>query len=258
VLSELIKVMPNEDYIYFGDNKNAPYGCKTERQLLELMIENITSVLRFGVKAVVIACNTISTTIFHKLSYYFPDLKFFGIFPPVEINLLHKRKTLLLCTFNTSKMYKNGEFLTVLPLNDLAKEIENNMNNLENVNVSKNLIDASLVWTRGENKDHILSERQLKMIIDHRLHYFDVVILGCTHYFFVSKKIFDHFRPQVILGGEKFTARRVKLSLNKLNSIKNISKNQLIFFGETAEYNFQFFNKNFPKCEILKKIVKNI
>jgi glutamate racemase len=264
VLGELIKAMPNERFIYFGDNKNAPYGCKTERHLLELTMDNIFSVLPFGIKAIVFGCNTISTTIFHRIAYFFPDIKFFGIFPPVEINLLHKRKTLLLCTPNTAKSFISGSCLTILPLENLACEIEQNMFSLDRVDVHKNLSDAveKLDNINTDSclikKDHFLSLQNLKMIIDHRLHYFDVIILGCTHYFFVSKKISDHFRPLVILGGEKFTARRVKMFLGQCEKHKIVSKNQLIFFGENALVNYNFFNQVFPQVKISKKIVKNL
>ena len=40
VLKELVRLMPNENYLYFGDNKNAPYGVKTAEQVREIMLKN--------------------------------------------------------------------------------------------------------------------------------------------------------------------------------------------------------------------------
>ena len=40
VLKELVRLMPNENYLYFGDNKNAPYGVKTAEQVRKIMLKN--------------------------------------------------------------------------------------------------------------------------------------------------------------------------------------------------------------------------
>ena len=34
VLTELVKVLPNEDYIYYSDSKNNPYGDKTQKEII--------------------------------------------------------------------------------------------------------------------------------------------------------------------------------------------------------------------------------
>lgn len=58
VLREAIKIMPNEDYIYFGDSKNAPYGMKSVDEVRELTFKAVEFLLSKGVKGVAIACNT--------------------------------------------------------------------------------------------------------------------------------------------------------------------------------------------------------
>ena len=65
VLEELLKVMPNENYLYFGDGKNAPYGNKTTFQLTEVVMQNIFKIMPLGIKGIVFGCNTISTTFMH-------------------------------------------------------------------------------------------------------------------------------------------------------------------------------------------------
>ena len=50
VLRELIKVMPNEDYIYLGDSRNAPYGTKSLEQVRELSFHNAGVLLEQGAK----------------------------------------------------------------------------------------------------------------------------------------------------------------------------------------------------------------
>ena len=58
VLAQLQKLMPNEDFIYLGDSKNAPYGTKNEEEIKKHTKDCITRLIDMGVKAVVIACNT--------------------------------------------------------------------------------------------------------------------------------------------------------------------------------------------------------
>lgn len=55
VLKELVKVMPNEDFIYYGDSKHAPYGTKTLEEVRRLTILHTQELLSQGAKAVAIA-----------------------------------------------------------------------------------------------------------------------------------------------------------------------------------------------------------
>lgn len=253
VLSELKKRLPNESFIYFGDNKNAPYGCRKERDLLCLTMRSLQELKKYPLKCVVLGCNTLSTTIMRELCYYNPEIKFFGTYPPVEINKIRNRKVLLLCTKNTAKNYKTSDNLCVLPMCNLAIDIERNIFDLSKVDFYKHVMESfedyygsslsnDVLTTKGTQ----MTTKNLKMIFDHRLRYFEVVILGCTHYFFIKNKIFDHFRPHIILGGESFTANKVKLYLQNKEMLEKDRKNQMIFVGDSAELNKRVFKANFP------------
>ena len=59
VLNHLLTQLPNEDFVYFGDTANAPYGSKNTEDVLELTVRNIRMLSeKYFAKAVVIACNT--------------------------------------------------------------------------------------------------------------------------------------------------------------------------------------------------------
>ena len=62
VLRELVRLMPNENYIFFGDSKNAPYGGKSLEEVRKLTECHVRHLLSEGAKAVVIACNTATST----------------------------------------------------------------------------------------------------------------------------------------------------------------------------------------------------
>ena len=58
VLRELMALMPNENYIFFGDSANAPYGTKTLDEVVKLTCKDAAYLYEQGVKAIVVACNT--------------------------------------------------------------------------------------------------------------------------------------------------------------------------------------------------------
>ncbi|MBY6770125.1 aspartate/glutamate racemase family protein, partial [Clostridium botulinum] len=58
VMKEAIRLMPNENYIYFGDSKNATYGIKTVEEVRTLTFNAVETLLEKNVKAIVVACNT--------------------------------------------------------------------------------------------------------------------------------------------------------------------------------------------------------
>ena len=61
VLKEIIKVLPNEKYIYYSDSKNNPYGDKTDEEILEICDKIVKYLLKMECKVIVIACNTASS-----------------------------------------------------------------------------------------------------------------------------------------------------------------------------------------------------
>ena len=52
VLREAVKLMPNENFIYFGDSKNAPYGTKSILEVQDLAISNAEMLMEIGGKAI--------------------------------------------------------------------------------------------------------------------------------------------------------------------------------------------------------------
>ena len=58
VLNQIIKLLPNEKYIYYADTDNVPYGLKTKEQILEYVENAIDFLNSKKVKAIVVACNT--------------------------------------------------------------------------------------------------------------------------------------------------------------------------------------------------------
>jgi len=68
VLKELMKYHPEQDYIYFGDTKNLPYGTKSKEELLSVASKVVEFLIEQGSQIIFIACGTVSSNIYQELS----------------------------------------------------------------------------------------------------------------------------------------------------------------------------------------------
>lgn len=84
VLRELVRQMPNEHFLYFGDSANAPYGSRTTAEVRALTIGHIEALMARGVKATVIACNTATSAAIDMLRERHPDAILIGIEPALK------------------------------------------------------------------------------------------------------------------------------------------------------------------------------
>ena len=89
VLRELVKLMPNERYLYFGDSANAPYGTKDTAEILSLTEASVKMLMARGIKALVVACNTATATAIGYLREKYPDFIIVGIEPALKPAVLH-------------------------------------------------------------------------------------------------------------------------------------------------------------------------
>ena len=67
VYTKLKELLPQENFLYFGDTKHMPYGEKTEEELLEYAQQIINFFIEKDAKAIVMACNTTSSVIYDKI-----------------------------------------------------------------------------------------------------------------------------------------------------------------------------------------------
>ena len=257
VLAPLCRELPEEKFLYFGDNGNAPYGSRTESDLLSLTMRNLDYILSFGVKGIVVACNTLSATLLNDIENY-SGVKCFGVYPPVFPPLIEGKKTLLLATPFTSSMYRAVRGLYIAETAGLASAIEKNAFHLNNINIEKELNESRFYYCSGDTKGRESSSgnfaeggtpivenfpaRSLLSPPDHRAR-FDVVILGCTHYFFVKNKIVDHLQPSLTLCGNDFTVKAVKNFFEKRKSSVFKRKNEPLFIGNYADFNEKFYRE---------------
>ena len=85
VLRHLVRVLPEERFLYFGDSANAPYGTKTKEQVRELTFAAAEMLMKRGIKALVVACNTATSAAINELRQAYPQLIIIGIEPALKL-----------------------------------------------------------------------------------------------------------------------------------------------------------------------------
>ena len=103
VLKELIKKMPNENYIYLSDSLNNPYGDKDHNDLLDICKKNVECLLNKNCKTIVIACNTATVRTADELRNIYKDITIFGIEPAYKMiyDYDYDKNTLIMATKGT-------------------------------------------------------------------------------------------------------------------------------------------------------------
>ena len=85
VLKEMVRLMPEEDFIYFGDSLHAPYGTKTTEEVRELTIGHIQHFIEdLHAKAIAVACNTATSAAVRMLRQMYPDVPLVGVEPAIK------------------------------------------------------------------------------------------------------------------------------------------------------------------------------
>lgn len=151
VLKEILKELPNENYIYYSDSKNNPYGDKTDDEIIDICDNIVKYLIARKCKIIVIACNTASAKAVKHLRNKNTNIDFVAIEPAYKMvhDYGNNEPTLIMATKGTIesekfnllyKKYdnKNTDILSCVGLADLieagnTEEIEKYLeNNLAN------------------------------------------------------------------------------------------------------------------------------
>ncbi len=232
VLGELYKLMPNENYIYLGDSKNAPYGTKPEEEIKKHTKESIKRLTGLGVKAVVIACNTATSVAAAELRQSY-DIPIIGIEPAVKPAVTsHKGENVVVMA--TPMTLKKEKFLNLMDsYSDISKIIPVPCPNLVEI-IEKGV-------TSGKEIDEYLK----KLFNPFESTKINVIVLGCTHYPFIKNAIKNSFDYEVdIIDGGYGTAKETKRRLAEENLL-NLSE-------EKGKIEFISSKENEDEIDIMK------
>lgn len=108
VLNEILKILPNENYIYYSDSKNNPYGDKTNEEVIKICDEITQYFIKRNCKVIVIACNTASAKASKYLREKYKDIEFVAIEPAYKMvyDYAYNEPTLVMATKGTIESEK--------------------------------------------------------------------------------------------------------------------------------------------------------
>lgn len=208
VLRELVKLMPGEDFLYFGDSANAPYGDKTTEEVRRLTLQNAQMLLHRGVKALVVACNTATSAAIGDLRQRYPETIIVGIEPALK---------LAADRFPTGKI---GIMATQVTLRE--EKLTHLQERFSDVTVERIPAPGLVELVEVGKADSPECTALLQKILAPYVGKLDALVLGCTHYPFVKDTIARILgdATQLLDGGEG-TARQTRRLLEQAGLLNN-------------------------------------
>ena len=207
VLDELLKVIPNEDYVFYADSGNNPYGEKTDEELYNITSNIVDYLIDKDCKIIVIACNTATTRCIKYLRDKYKDIVFVGTEPAIKLACDNDYNNILvMATPGTIQSER-----THLLVNDNIKDHENV------------ILEACPGLAHAIETDDPNDEEEILKKIYEKYEYarIDAIVLGCTHYPHIKGLISKYFKNAVLLDGSNGVARETKRQLEKNNLVTN-------------------------------------
>ncbi|MFH1508921.1 MAG: glutamate racemase [bacterium] len=246
LVQELLKELPENQIVYFGDTARVPYGTKGDEIIKRYAKQNVAFLLSQGAKIIVVACNTVSAVAMDSLYKAYPDVLFFEVISPA-IN----------AAYNKSKSKNIGVIGTTATIDShLHKKL---LTEKGKINVSEvacplfvPLVEENFI-ERGETKR--IARYYLKSLKDSSI---DTLILSCTHYPFLEKVISRVMGEKVkLVNPAEATVKIIKdylkenkdvaKSLTKGNNHKIFASDSKAKFFATAK---KLLNLNFEVKEV--------
>ncbi|MCR3761490.1 glutamate racemase [Clostridium felsineum] len=212
VLREAVKNLPHENFIYYGDSKNAPYGIKSVEEVRSLTCSVVEKLLKMNIKALVVACNTATSAAIDELRERYKNIPIIGIEPALKpaVELKRKGKIIIMATpmtLSESKFrklmekYEETSEIVKLPCPGLVELIEDGI--VEGPKMQE--------YLRGKFREYEKDD-------------IAAFVLGCTHYPFVRKEIGKIAHDVPIIDGSEGTVMQLKRKLKKYDILNDNSK----------------------------------
>ncbi|WP_156202821.1 glutamate racemase [Candidatus Syntrophocurvum alkaliphilum] len=187
VVKALIEKLPNENFVYFGDTANVPYGNKTKEQLMMYAENIINFFITKEVKAIIVACGTHSSVTLPELKQEY-DIPILGVVKPGSK-----------AAVKTTKNNRIGILATQATVNSKAythniKEINSHSNVLEIA--CKSFVPLVEKGKLRDNETYEAVKKYLDPLVNKNI---DTIVLGCTHYPFLEPAIKDYINDNIKL-----------------------------------------------------------
>lgn len=242
VFEKLVKVLPSENYIYFADTKNLPYGSKSQVELVNITRKIFDFFKTKQVKAVVMACNTTSAIAYDTLKNEYG----FKIYPLIQTAAKS------IANLNATKI---GVLATVATVNSLKYTLEIKKNNPD-IEVFEH---ACPEWVKiveeqtfNEPGNIEIIKKDLFELLDKNV---EKIVLGCTHYPYLMNVLTQFAPKEIFIDPAQFLANIVAKDFVKTGKNDAVDTERLFFVSSNPQ-NFLETSPLFYKIDKLPELVK--
>ena len=232
VFKELYSLLPQENYIYFGDTKNLPYGNKTSEELINISKSIFDYFQTKKVKAVIMACNTTSAITYDVLK----DNYDFRIYPVVQT---------VAKTIANSGVKRIGVFATKATINSHAYK-----KNIQAINPDIEVVEIACPEWVNIVENELQNEKEaiqnIKMHLDEMMSFnVDKIILGCTHYPFLLGVLTQFAPKELFINPAKDFVNYIISDLKNNNLLNDEEANEPKFLVSFSAEQFKSSAKLF-------------
>lgn len=240
VVKEIIKLLPYEDIVYFGDTARVPYGIKSKPTIIKFSLENILFLLKQDVKIIVVACNTSSSVALPVLKRHF-KIPIIGVISPGVKEAVY-----------ATRGGRIGVIATKATINSSAYERQ-----IKQLNPKIKVFNqacplfvplAEEGWLK-EKATYDIARHYLKPLKDAKI---DTLILGCTHYPLL-KKVFREIlgRSVILIDSAAQVTLETKQVLANEGMLNKRRNSKYLFYVSDELQQFRKLAKNFLGREIV-------
>lgn len=209
VLRHLRKFLPQEQFLYYGDTANAPYGSRPTGQVRELTLAAVRKLTEHcPLKALVVACNTATAAAVKELRQQYPELIVIGIEPALKLAADHFPHGHI-GVMATEVTLREEKFDTLLHRFD------------GNCTIEKIPAPGLVELVEAGKADSKEAEALLQKLLGSYAGKLDALVLGCTHYPFAAKAIRSVLGADIpLLDGGEGTARETRRRLEQAGLLR--------------------------------------
>lgn len=243
VLKQLLSCCPQENYIYFGDTKNLPYGEKTKEQLIEIVKEIFEFFEQKKVKAVVLACNTTSATAYEELKDKYP-FKIYPLIQSVARYMSADKGLLKLGVMATEATVKTQTYTKEFKKYNPDIEVHEQACPMWVPIVEKHITNYDEEHAIGDYLKNVLAFNPQK------------IILGCTHYPYLMDKISKYAPAELFINPAQIFARYIIEDLKQNNLINTSQTGSVHYYASSNPDSFRSNAKMFLEIDETPQLIE--
>lgn len=240
-ITHLMKELPKERIIYYGDTARTPYGSKAPSTIRTFSFQIADFLKQQNVKMIVIACNTVTSTCLPELQATYPDIPVVGIIQPAA------RKIASVCN-EADRIGIIGTKVTIK-----SKAYQNAINFFQSgLSISDAACPTLVPLIEEGIIENEIMDLSIKYYLDNFISYHKIthLVLGCTHYPLIRDNLEKLYPGLQIIDPSEEIIVDIKQALSERNLLADLPSYDNTFYASDLSENFlNMVNRIFENSE---------